>query len=93
MTQVVFLWLIIKELHLESKQINITVCFLQEIFDNGILVPKDEKYSVSPADMCTKSFLGPIISRSTKWMTGFWLYSSSDTEHQKLMNFHEFNVT
>ena len=35
------------------KHIDITVCFLQEQFDNGLFLPKYEKSSVMPADMCT----------------------------------------
>ena len=65
------------------KQIYIPVYFLQEIFDNGIFILKCEKSSVIPADICTKPCSGPIISRSTKWMTGFRLYPNSDTEHYK----------
>ena len=36
------------------KHIDITVCFLQEQFDNGIFLPKYEKSNFMPADMCTK---------------------------------------
>ena len=36
------------------KQVDITVYFLQEKFDNGLFLPKYEKFSVMPADMCTK---------------------------------------
>ena len=61
------------------KHIYIPVCFLQEKYDNNISVPKYEKSSVMPADMCTKSCLGLIISRITKWMTGSRLYPTSDT--------------
>ena len=61
------------------KHIEITVCFLQEQFDNGILVPKYDKYSFMLEYMCTKPCVVPIISRSTKWMTGFRLYPTSDT--------------
>ena len=63
------------------KQIVITVYFLQEKIDNCIFVPKYDKSSVMTADMCTKPCSGPIISRSTEWMTGFRLYPTSDTEH------------
>ena len=42
------------------------VFFLLEQFDNGLFLPKYENSSVVPADMCTKSCPGPIISRSTK---------------------------
>ena len=48
------------------KHIDIKVCFLQEQFYNGLFLPKYEKSSVMPADMCTKPCSGPIISRSTK---------------------------
>ena len=60
------------------KHIEILVYFLQEQFDNGLLVPKYENSSVMPEDMCTKLCSGPIISQSTKWMTGFRLYPTSD---------------
>ena len=35
------------------KQIYITVCFLQEQFDNDLFVPKYDKSSVMTADICT----------------------------------------
>ena len=75
-----------------AKQIDIPVCFLQEQFDNGLFLPKYENSSVLPADMCTKPCSGPIISRSTKWMTGFRLYPTSETEHYQFMILHEFIV-
>ena len=56
------------------KHIDIPVCFLQEKFDNGLFLPKYENPSVMPTDMCTKPYSGPIIIRSTKWMTGFIFY-------------------
>ena len=74
------------------KHIDIPVCFLQEQFDNGLFLPKYEKSSFMPADMCTKPCSGPIISRSTKWMTGFRFYSTSETEHYQFMRLHEFIV-
>ena len=74
------------------KQIDITVCFLKEQFDNGLFIPKYYKSSAMPVDMCTKPCSGPIISRITKWMTGFRFYPTSDTEHYQLMILHEFVV-
>ena len=53
------------------KHIDIPVCFLQEQFDYGIFLSQYEKSSVIPAGICTKPCSGPIISRSTKWMTVF----------------------
>ena len=53
------------------KHIDIPVCFLQEQFYNGLFIPKHEKSSVMPEDMCKKPCSGPIISHITKWMTGF----------------------
>ena len=44
------------------------------------------------ADICTKPWSGPIISRSIKGMTGFRLYPTSGTEQYKLMILHEFLV-
>ena len=56
------------------KNTDINVYFLQEKFDNGLFLPKYEKPSVMPTDICTKPCSGPIIIRSTKWMTGFIFY-------------------
>ena len=56
------------------KHIDIPVWFLQEQFYNGIFVPKYDKSSVVPEDMCANPCSGPIISRSNKCMTGFRLY-------------------
>ena len=61
------------------KHIDIPVYFLREKFDNGLFIPKYEKSSVMPEDMCTKPCSGPIISWSTKWMTGFRFYPTSET--------------
>ena len=61
------------------KHIDMPVCFLQEQFDNGLFIPKYDNYSVIPEDMCTKTFVGPVISQSTKCMTGFIFYPTSDT--------------
>ena len=36
------------------KHIDIPVCFLPEQFEIGLFLPKYEKSSVIPADMCTK---------------------------------------
>ena len=63
------------------KHIDIPVCFLQEKFDISLFLPKYAKSSVMPADMCTKPCSGPIISWRTKWITGFRLYPTSETEH------------
>ena len=43
------------------KHINIPVCFIQEQFDNGLFLPKYEKSSAMPADICTKPCSGPIF--------------------------------
>ena len=48
------------------KHLDIPVCLLQEQFENGLFLPKYEKSSVVPVDMCTKPCVGPIIDRSTK---------------------------
>ena len=61
------------------KRNDINVYFLQQQFYNGLLVPKYEKSSVIMIDICTKPCSGRIISRSTKWMTGFRFYPTSDT--------------
>ena len=45
----------LKELLLELKTLKFLSFFLQAQFDNGIFVPKYENYSVTPADMCTKT--------------------------------------
>ena len=74
------------------KHIDITIFFLQEQFETGLFLPTYEKSSVMPADMCTKPCSGPIISRSTKLMTGFRFYPNSDTEHYQFTRLHEFIV-
>ena len=61
------------------KHIDIPVCFLLEQFYNGLFIPKYEKSSFMPADMCTKLCSVPIIIRSTKWMNVFRIYQNSDT--------------
>ena len=61
------------------KHIDIPVCFLQDQFGNGLFLPKYQKSSFIPEDMCTKPCAGPIISQSTKWMTGFRFYPTSET--------------
>ena len=48
------------------KHIDIPVCFLQEQFDNGLFIPKYEDSSFMPADIYTKPWSGPIISRSNE---------------------------
>ena len=74
------------------KHIDIPVCFLLEQFDYGLFIPKYEKFSVMLEGMCTKPCSGPIISCSTKWITRFRLYPTSDTEHYQFMRLHEFVV-
>ena len=61
------------------KHIDNPVCFLQDCFDNGIFIPKYEKFSVIPADMRTKPCSGPIIIWSNKYITVFRFYPTSDT--------------
>ena len=60
------------------KHIEINVCFLQETFYDGFFIPKYEKSSIMPEDMCTKPCSSSMISWSTKWMTGFRLYQTID---------------
>ena len=74
------------------KHVEITVCFLQEQFDNGLFVLKYDKSSVMPAYICIKTFSGPIISWSNKWITEFRFYPTSDTEHYQIMILHDFVV-
>ena len=76
-----------------AKQTYTPVCFLPETIENDLFVPKYEKYSVIPEDMCNKPYSGPIISWGTKWMTGLRVYPSSDTENYQLMKLHEFDMT
>ena len=59
--------------------------FPQEQSYNGPFIQKFDNYSVMPEDICTKPCAGPIISSSTKLMTGFRFYSTSDIEHYQLM--------
>ena len=77
--QFIFMLLKLKYLLLELNTVkfmsilyynNFTMVFLLKIYD---------KYSVMPSYMCTKPCSGPIFSRSTKWMTEFRFYSTSDT--------------
>ena len=72
------------------KQIDITVCFLQEKFDNGLFIPKYEKFIVMLVDMCTKANEVPIISWSNKRMTGFRFYPTNESEHNQFMILYEF---
>ena len=74
------------------KHIDITVFLLQKQFVNCIFVPKYEKSIVIPAYMCTNTCRGTIISRSTKWTTGFIFYPNSDTEHYQLIILYDFVV-
>ena len=70
------------------KHIDITVYFILEHFDNGLFLPKWEKCSVMPADMCTQLCSGTIISQSNKWMAGFRFYPTSETENYQFMILH-----
>ena len=45
-----------------------------------------------PADMCMKPCSGPIISQSTKYMTGFRFYPTSEIEQYQFMILHNFIV-
>ena len=74
------------------KHIDITVCFIQEKFENSLFLPKYEKSSVMPTYMCTKPCSGPIVSQSNKWMTGLRFYPTDDIEHYQFMRLHEFIV-
>ena len=74
------------------KNIDIPVYFLQEQCDNGSFIPKYYKYSVMLSYMCTKPCSVKIIIHSTKLVTGFRLYPTSDTEHYQLMILHDFFV-
>ena len=58
---------------------DVPVYFILEKFGNGIFIPKHDNYSVMPAYMCTKPCPVPIISCSTKCITGFILYPTIDT--------------
>ena len=53
------------------KHVDITVCFIQEKFENVIFIPEYDMYSVMPADICTKPYSGSIISWIAKCMNGF----------------------
>ena len=74
------------------KHIYIPVCFLQEQFENCLFLVEYDNASVMPADMCTKPCSGLIISCSTKCMTGFRFYPTSETEHYQFMRLQEFIV-
>ena len=72
------------------KHIDIPVCFILDKSDNGLFIPKYEKSSVMSADMCIKPCSGPIFSQSTKLITGFRLYPTSETEQYQFMILHKF---
>ena len=74
------------------KHIDIPFCFLQWPFENCLFIQKYDRSSVMPEDMCTKPCSVTIISQSTKWITGFRFYPTSDTEQYQLMRLHEFVV-
>ena len=70
------------------KHIDIPVYFIQYIFDNGLFISKYDNSSIVLADMCTKPCSGPIISRSTKWITELRLYPTMNTEQYQLIILH-----
>ena len=76
-----------------KKHINIPVCFIQEKYDNGLFIPKYDKCIIISDDFCTKPFPGSIIYFSTKWMSGFCFYSSTNYEHYQLMRLQKCEVT
>ena len=88
----IFLLLRLKELLLELNTLIFQSIFYKINLTNGLFLPKYEKSSVMPADVCTKSCSGPIIIRSTKCMTGLRFYPTSETEHYQFMILHEFIV-
>ena len=77
-SQVVFMLLKLKYLLLELDTLTLMSVFLQEKLENVLFIPKYDKYSVMPADMCTKLCSYSIISGRTKWMTGFIFYPTID---------------
>ena len=74
------------------KHIDIPVCFLQQQFYSSFFIPKYEKSSVMPEDMCIKPFSGPITSRINKLMTEFRFYPTGETEHYQFMKLQKFIV-
>ena len=75
------------------KQIDTTVCFILEQFENVLFVPKYENPTITPVDMSTKPCLFLVTWQSNKYMTGLGFYPSNDTEQYKLMKLHYFDVT
>ena len=73
---------------LEVKHIDHPVCFLQEQFDNDLFLPKYEKSSVMPADMCTKPCSCQLIGWSTKYITGFRFYPTSEIGNYQFIILH-----
>ena len=59
--QVVFMLVKLKELLLDSNTFKLMSVFYKKKTDNGIFVPKYEKYGVMPADMCNKLRSGPLV--------------------------------
>ena len=78
-SNVVFLLLKLNELLLELNTSKFMSVFYKKKIKNGLFVPKYEKSSVIPEDMCTKPCSGTIISWSTKCITGLILYPTIDT--------------
>ena len=71
------------------KHIDIPVCFIHEQYGNVLFIPKYEKSLIMIYDICTKPCSGPIISNSTKWITGLQVYPSSDSEHYQRMTLED----
>ena len=74
------------------KHIDTPVRSLQDQFYIDVFIPKYDNSSVIPADMCIKPCSGPMTRQIIKWMSGFRLYQTIDTEHYQLMRLHKFVV-
>ena len=74
------------------RYIDIPVCFIHKQYENSIFFTKYEIYGIMLVDMCTKQCSGPFISHSTIFMTGFRFYTSIYSEHNQLMQLHNFEL-
>ena len=54
------------------KHINIPDSFIQDQYENGLYIPKYDKYNIIPDDMCTPDWV-PLSAESRNW----WLGSTS----------------
>lgn len=69
----------------QVKHINIPIYFLQEQNDVDSFIPDYEKTTVISAEMGTKTYSGPVLDRTTKWMAGERFYPQQGLVHYVLL--------